>query len=442
MTPNEWTATQALDRMGKNGPRVGDLVRACLARIEAREGTVGAWEHMDPERVWAQVREIEQGRAAGALRGIPVGIKDVFDTWDLPTAYGSPIYRGHRPPWDASCVALLRATGAVILGKTVTTEFAAYHPGKTANPRQPDHTPGGSSSGSAAAVADNMVPLALGTQTAGSVIRPASFCGVVGYKPTFGWVARAGTKPLADSLDTIGWFARSVEDAALLASVLCGRPSLRHPPLPAEPPRIGTCRTHEWPSAEPATVAALGDAAQRLFEAGAPQDLVELPGSFRGLAEAQTVIMAYEAARSLAFEHRSHADRLSPKLLELIRTGNACPPERYDDAQKLARTCRASLDEVFGPRDALLVPSAPGEAPRGLSSTGDPVFNRIWTLLGVPCVNLPGLQGPRGLPVGVQLVGRPGQDERLLAVARWAAPRLAARPPEAGSPKGYETAGP
>ncbi len=424
MNPNEWTATRALDRLADGTCTVGALVEACLARIEAREPVVGAWEHIDPEKVWARVRILKEGSQGGPLRGIPVGIKDLFDTADLPTGYGSPIYRGHRPAWDASCVALLRSAGAVVLGKTVTTEFAVYHPGKTANPHDPAHTPGGSSSGSAAAVADGMVPLALGSQTAGSVIRPASFCGVVGYKPTFGWVARAGAKPLSDSLDTVGWFSRSVADAALLASVLCGRPALAGPVLPDGPPRIGTCRTHEWPLAGPATVAALGEASERLAESGAARDLVELPDTFRGLAEAQAVIMAYEAARSLAFEHRCHGEQLSPKLREIVDAGNACPPERYDDAQAQARACRASLDGVFGPRDALLVPSAPGEAPRGLSCTGDPVFNRIWTLLGVPCVNLPGLSGPLGLPVGVQLVGRPGQDERLLAAARWAEVRL------------------
>ncbi len=426
MNPNEWTAVQALGRIADGACTASVLVEACLARIEAREPVVGAWEHIDPEKVRARVHQVERGGAGGPLQGIPVGIKDLFDTADLPTGYGSPIYRGHRPAWDASCVALLRAAGAVVLGKTVTTEFAVYHPGKTANPHDPGHTPGGSSSGSAAAVADGMVPLALGSQTAGSVIRPASFCGVVGYKPTFGWVARAGAKALSDSLDTIGWFARSVADAALLASVLCGRPALGDPPPLETAPRIGTCRTHEWPLAGPATVAALGEASERLAASGTSQDLLELPDAFRGLAEAQSVIMAYEAARSLAFEHRCHGDRLSPELREIIDAGNACSPERYDDAQELARACRASLDEVFGPRDALLVPSARGEAPRGLSFTGDPVFNRSWTLLGVPCVNLPGLCGPQGLPVGVQLVGRPGQDERLLAVARWAEARLGA----------------
>ncbi|MHB8766344.1 MAG: amidase [Deferrisomatales bacterium] len=417
---NELTAMEAVAAVATGEVTAESLVRACLARIAEREPAVGAWEHLDPEGALARARELDRGPSRGPLHGVPVGVKDIFDTADLPTAYGSPIYRGHRPAWDAASVALLRGAGAVALGKTVTTEFAFYHPGVTRNPRDPAHTPGGSSSGSAAAVADLMVPLALGTQTAGSVIRPASFCGVVGFKPTFGWVSRAGVKPLAEGLDTLGGFARSVEDVALLASVLAVRPALRLGPIPGGPPRIGRCRTHEWDRADPATAAAWEEAGRRFAAAGAVVSEVTLPEAFRGLADAQKAIMAFEAARALAFEAREHRGRLSPELLALLDAGAEGDPALYDAARALAGECRARLSEVLGDCDALLVPSAVGEAPRGLGATGDPLFNRVWTLLGGPCVNLPGLTGPGGLPVGVQLVGRPGDDARVLAAARWA----------------------
>lgn len=417
---NELSATEAVERIAEGSLTSESLVQACLGRIETKDGEVGAWEYCDPDLALAQATAADRGPATGgALRGVPVGVKDIFDTADLPTGYGSAVYGGHRPPWDASCVALLRAAGAVILGKTVTTEFAAYHPGKTVNPHNPAHTPGGSSSGSAAAVADFMVPLALGTQTAGSVIRPASFCGVVGYKPTFGWVNRAGLKPLAESLDTIGWFGRTVADAALIASVLCCRPSLADATPLEEPPRIGVCRTYEWPQATEATTRALDRARACLLEAGAVLTEISLPEPFGKLAEAQAAVMAFEAARSLAFEKQEHRAEVSGKLLEMIEDGESCSPERYDAAQALAASCRVALPGVVAENDALLVPSVPGEAPEGLSSTGDPVFNRIWTLLHVPCVNVPTSRGPGGLPVGLQLVGRRGADAKLLRVARW-----------------------
>jgi len=423
---NEHTAAEAARAISAGGISAEALVRACLERIAEREPVVGAWEHLEPAAALAAARDLDRGAPRGPLHGVPVGIKDVFDTVDAPTTYGSPIYRGHRPAWDAACVASLRAAGAVVLGKTVTTEFAAYHPGKTANPHNPAHTPGGSSSGSAAAVADGMVPLALGTQTAGSVVRPASFCGVVGYKPTYGWISRAGLKPLAESLDTVGLFARSVEDAALLGSVLCGRPALRSKSDPGNPPRFGVCRTHEWDRAAPATVSALAEAGDRFGRAGARTTDLPPPEGFRGLAEAQQAIMAFEAARAFAFEVRNHPGQLSGKLRELLATGEACTPEAYDRARALTDDARRLLPEVFGENDVLLVPSAIGEAPLGLSATGDPLFSRVWTLLGVPCVNLPGLTGPSGLPVGVQLVGLPGRDAELLGMAAWAEAALAA----------------
>ena len=356
----------------------------------------------------------------GSLHGIPVGVKDIMDTVDMPTAYGSSIYRGHRPRWDASCVALIRAAGGVVLGKTVTTELAVHHPGKTANPHNPAHTPGGSSSGSAAAVADFMVPLALGTQTGGSIIRPASFCGVVGYKPTFGLISRAGVKPCAESLDTVGVFARNVEDAAFLASVLTGRPSFRTRESQPHSPRVGLCRTYEWSYAAPETATALENAGEQLSDSGAIVAEVELPEPFSRLADAQATVMNFEMARSFAYEYSAYRDQLSDKLKELITLGQAVSPVAYDEAVSLAVECRGLLEQVFSDIDVLLVPSATGEAPEGLTSTGDPIFNRIWTFLHVPCINIPAFTGPRGLPVGFQIVGLPRDDARVLAASDWA----------------------
>ena len=393
------------------------LARACLARIEERESAVGAWIHLDPDAVLAQARRLDAGPVRGPLQGLPIGVKDIIDTADMPTCYGSPAYAGHRPAMDAACVALARAAGALILGKTVTTEFAWRNPGKTANPRDPRFTPGGSSSGSAAAVADNMVPLAFGTQTAGSIVRPASYCGVVGYKPSYATLPRAGIKPLAEGLDTLGVMARSPGDAALLVGALSARDLLPAPPGRA--PRIALCRTHEWPAAQPATAAALEHAAKCAARAGAQLKDLALPREFSGLLQAQIDIMGYEAYRSLASERVHHAARLSGKLKEQLDAAGKVDAARYDEARALAAACRAMLGEVFAGADAILAPSAPGEAPRSLAETGDPIFNRIWTLLGVPALNIPCSQGPNGLPVGVQVIGRLGDDVRAVAVAEW-----------------------
>jgi amidase len=422
--PNELTVVEAAARIAAGTLTAEALTRACLDRIGEREDAVGAWHFLDRDLALAQARALDGSPRRGPLHGIPVGVKDIIDTADMPTAYGSTLYAGHRPPWDASCVALARRAGAVILGKTVTTVFAYFDPGKTANPRNTDHTPGGSSSGSAAAVADDMVPLAFGTQTAGSVIRPASYCGIVGYKPTYGLLDRTGIKPLAPSLDTLGVMARAVGDAALFVAVLSGRTGLRPSPPPAAPPRIGLCRTHQWPQAEDEARAALEEAASRLSDAGADIREIELPEAFAGLADAHHMIMAHEASQAFAHERLRHESELTEKLRELLDAGSAISPEAYDTARTVAAGCRARLETVFGDRDALLCPSTPGEAPRGHASTGRPVFNSVWTLLGVPCITLPGFSGPRGLPVGVQLVGRVWDDARLLAAAAWAEPRI------------------
>ena len=395
------------------------LTRACLERIAEREPVVGAWQHLDADAAIRTARMIDAGPDRGLLHGLPIGVKDLIDTGEMPTTYGSPIYADHRPRADAACVALARAAGAVPLGKTVTTEFAMFQPGKTANPRNPAHTPGGSSSGSAAAVADGMVPFAFGTQTAGSIIRPAAYCGVVGYKPTHGVVNRAGVKALCDSLDTIGVLARTVPDAALFVAAVSGRTGLV-PGKPLDrPPRIGVVHTHEWKEAQPETVAALESAAKQLGRAGAALREIVLPVRFARLVAAQIDILNYETARSLAWEWLFRRDAISPKLAQIIVAGNECSPQRYDTALATARACRQMLPDVMEDVDVLIAPSTQGEAPAGLGATGNPIFCRIWTLLHTPCVHIPSATGPNGLPVGFQVVGRIGADIDTLLAAHW-----------------------
>jgi Asp-tRNA(Asn)/Glu-tRNA(Gln) amidotransferase A subunit family amidase len=416
MELNKLSATEAAMRLARRDITAEALVRACLERIAARDAEVQAWIFLDPDHALTQARTLDSGAVRGPLHGLPIGVKDIFDTCDMPTGHGSPIYKNHQPEMDAACVALSRRAGAVIQGKTVTAELANMHPGPTRNPLNAGHTPGGSSSGSAAAVADFMAPLALGTQTAGSVIRPASYCGVVGYKPTYNSLPRAGVKPGADSLDTVGMFARSVADAALFASALLDRPDLMGPA--AAPARIGICRSYEWASAQPETVSAMERAVSRL-SAGSRVDELALPPRFQGLLAAQTTVYTFELARSLADEYRRHAEKLSAPLRERCEQGYACDPQAYLEALALGRECRARIADVFADYDVLIAPSAPGEAPVGLRSTGDPVMNGVWTYLHTPCVTVPAGVGPTGLPVGLQVIGGIGDDARTLAAAQW-----------------------
>lgn len=421
---NEQSASEAARRLASREISAEQMVRACLARIEEREGAIKAWIHLDADAVIAAARLLDAGPVRGPLHGLPLGVKDLIDTADMPTAYGSPIYAGHRPRVDAACVALARAAGALVLGKTVTTEFAWFHPGNTANPRNIAHTPGGSSSGSAAAVADCMVPLAFGTQTAGSIIRPASYCGIVGYKPTHGTLPRAGIKPLSDSLDTLGTMTRTVADAALFVSALSGR-DLSSVQLTA-PPRIGMCRTPEWSAALPETVSAMERSAATLARAGAKLCDIVLPPDFTGVSRAQIDIMNYESYASLASERLQHYGGLSEKLKQLLENAAQCDAARYVAAQALVASCRRQLDQLFADVDVLIAPSAPGEAPAGLAATGDPVFCRMWTIMHVPAINLPCGVGPNRLPVGLQVIGRRGDDARALAVADWVHQRVLA----------------
>ncbi len=393
---------------------VRDLVQACLERIEEREPVVGAWAHLDPEAALEQARARDAEPPRSPLHGVPVGVKDIIDTADLPTEQGSPIYAGRRPDADAACVRRLREAGAVVLGKTVTTEFATYQPAKTANPLALDRTPGGSSSGSAAAVADGMAPLALGSQTAGSTIRPASFCGILGFKPTHGLVDLAGVLRLSARLDTIGLFAREPRALALLAGALLPPGSARE-----GAPRVALARTAQWEQADASGRAAVERAAALLAV-----EEIELPPEFGALPAAQETVMAVDAAGSLAFEREHHRDLLSEPLRALLDTGLATSEEAYSAALALARSCRARLDAVMAGFDAILTPAVRGEAPAGLDSTGDPLFCRAWTLLGTPAVSVPGMRGESGMPIGVQLVARPGDDHALLAVAAWAFERL------------------
>jgi Asp-tRNA(Asn)/Glu-tRNA(Gln) amidotransferase A subunit family amidase len=377
-----------------------------LAAIAAREPVV---------RAFATLATTHLAPCAGPLQGMPIAVKDVFDTADLPTGYGSPIWAGHRPRADAAAVALARAAGAVILGKTVTTEFASYTPGPTTNPHDPARTPGGSSSGSAAAVAAGMAVAAFGTQTAGSIIRPAAYCGVVGFKPTFGTISRAGMKALAESFDCAGTFGRSVADAALLAAVAAGRPA----PWPGSDgsasPVIGLCRTDWWDSAEPAQQAAT-EAAARALEASGLR-VVDLPPLGIGwVNERQAQAIAWDTARAFAWERAAHPDLLSPKFQEICARGLALSVEEHAKVWQDLERARATVDGLFAQCDALLTPSAPGEAPLGLTATGQPVFNRLWSVCGGPCLSIPFGHGANGLPLGVQIVGPRGRDALVLEI--------------------------
>jgi Asp-tRNA(Asn)/Glu-tRNA(Gln) amidotransferase A subunit family amidase len=397
--------------------KVLQTVEACLAEIAARDGELHAWAAIDAEFARRQARALDAGPVRGVLHGMPVGVKDIFDTADLPTEYGSPIYAGHRPAADAACVAAARAAGAVILGKTVTTEFATMVPARTVHPRDPRRTPGGSSSGSAAAVAAGMVRFAYGSQTVGSIIRPAAYCGVVGYKPSFGTLSRSGMKMGAESLDTAGVIARSVDDAALLVAGSAMRPDL----LKLEQlksPRLGVCRSPNWHHMSREGADAFEETVKRLAAQGATVVHKETP--FEELDAAASKILVYEMARGLAHEAAQHRSRISPMLLERIDAGRAIPYAEYAKALVYAADCRRRLTVLASDIDAILTPSATGEAPLGLGSTGNTAMNRLWTLLHGPCVTVPAGECPAGMPLGIQLVGLPGADARTLGVAMWA----------------------
>lgn len=427
----EMSATDAATGIARGVISAEDYTRACVERIAATEPDVQAFAHLDADHALAQARALDRHKAEGGrlgpLHGVPVGIKDIFDTADYPTECGSPTLSGRRPQADAAAVRKLREAGAVILGKTVTTEFAYFSPGKTRNPRDLKRTPGGSSSGSAAAVAAGMVPLAIGSQTNGSVIRPASFCGVFAAKPSHGLISRAGALTLSRKLDHVGAFARSVEDLALILDVLAGAdpadpdsrpypsPSFRaaaaeSPPLP---PSFALVRTPMWDKADAETRDGLEDLAKELNARE-----VDLPGDYRAAWEAHRAIMAADMAYNLG-ALIDKGGEFSRQLSELIAEGREVTAVAYLAALRDARRYADGMMGIFEQlADAILTPSARGVAPPRLDATGDPVFCSLWTLVGFPALNLPLLADAGGIPIGVQLVGAPGRDERLLRTAR------------------------
>jgi amidase len=416
---NQLDATEIVAKIAAGETTSEAVVRACIERITARDPVVKAFVNFDPDLALAQAHALDREPRRGPLHGVPIGVKDVIDTFDMPTEMGSPIYRGYRPLADAACVALLRRAGAVILGKTATCELAGMAPAATTNPHNAAHTPGGSSSGSAAGVADFMMPTALGTQTGGSVLRPSSFCGVFGYKPTYNTFNKAGLKPAAESIDTIGWIGRSIEDLALLTTVL-----RMDEPQPlrklSAAPRIGICRTELWEAAQLETKAAVENAAAGLSKAGAVVRDVALPDAFAGLpALARGTINHYERAACMAFEWDYHRAALSPQMRRYIENGLKTSRVDYVAVWRRVEQARALLPQVFDGLDLLLAPCVPGEAPKGLTATGDPSMQAMWTALHTPTMTLPTHRGPNNLPVGIQLVAQRYDDDRLFACAGW-----------------------
>lgn len=393
------------------------VTRAYVARIAEAEPELHAWQHFDAEHALDQARALDRAGGHGPLQGVPIGVKDLIDTADQPTTYGSPIYAQHQPTLDAACVAACREAGALVMGKTVTTEFATFQPGPTRNPRssvQAPHTPGGSSSGSAAAVAAGMVPLAFGTQTAGSIVRPASFCGVVGYKPTHGTLSLAGVKSLSPSLDTLGVLTRTVDDAAHAVGVLARQTFSLHAPQAL---RVGLCQTPHGDQATPEVRQALEEAGRLLARGGARVTDLQALAVLDGLTQAQVDIMGHEALAAFAPERRHQAAGFSPAFASFLAQAQTLDGARVAAAYALADRARCALAEIMADFDVLIAPSAPGEAPAGLAATGDPLFNRLWTLLGVPCVHVPTGVGPQGLPIGVTVIAARWHDARALAVA-------------------------
>ncbi len=432
------TAIEAAEMIGGGEVSSEEYVGACLDRIAAIEGDVHAFAHLDPNDALTQARALDErrrsGNAIGPLHGIPVAVKDIFDTADYPTECGSPLLKGRRPMRDSTVVAKLRSAGAVIIGKSVTTEFAYFSPGPTRNPHDPERTPGGSSSGSAAAVAAGMVPLAVGSQTNGSVIRPASFCGVYGVKPTHGTISRHGALILSEALDHVGVFGRTLADTALILEVLAGydpadrdsRPVAapdfldrlgEEPPLP---PRFAFVRTPVWDKADAATRSSFEGLAARLGEFAAP---VDLPASYATGWDDQRAIMAADMAHHLGALVERGGDASSQVLRDLLDEGRNVTALRYRAARASADRYRAGLDEVFREFDAILTPATIGVAPKG-TATGNPAFCTFWSLVGLPAVSLPLLSGEGGMPLGVQLIGPAGDDARLLRTANWLVGRL------------------
>jgi Asp-tRNA(Asn)/Glu-tRNA(Gln) amidotransferase A subunit family amidase len=436
------TLREALDALRNHRFSAEEYVTELQRRIAERDGDIDAWAYYDPSQALDAARRsgMPARRAASRLPlgGIPIAIKDLIDTADMPTEIGSPIFKGRRPERDAFVVERLKQHGAIVMGKTVTTEFAWSFPGKTRNPHNKNHTPGGSSSGSAAAVAAGFVPAALGTQTMGSVIRPAAFCGVVGYKPSYGLISRRGIHPFANTLDHVGVFTRSVEDAGLLAYLLMGYdaddascvsaggfvPGVFSIAKLNKPPRLALVRGPAWPLVEEAQKNCLYEPAETLRRAGARVDEIALPPSFDDALPAAQTIMRCEAALIFGPLREQHPHKVSANIDDVVETGRAFSAFDYLRALKLRMELRAALHDWLHDYDAIITPPAPGEAPAGLSATGNPAFCIPWSLLGVPAIAVPVKIGPGGLPIGLQIVARYREDQKLLSVARWCEARL------------------
>ena len=413
------SAAEAARRIASGDLRSETLVGAVLEQIEVREPEIEAFVYVDRDISMDEARIRDREPARGPLHGVPVAIKDVFDTFDMPTAYGSPIYRNHQPAQDSAVVAIIREKGGVILGKTVTPEFATQHPPKTHNPHDLSRSPGGSSAGSAAAVAADMAPVAIGSQTTGSVIRPAAYCGIVGYKPSFQAINVSGMKPLASSMDTVGILSKTVEDAAVLATTLWDTVPIDLDDTVEAAPRIAFCRTPQWSKAEDHMQAAIEDAVSRLSKAGASVDEISLPPEFDELEDAVDTLVGFEMWRTLTFEREVYPSLLSPRLKELLAMGEARTGEGYRAALKHAVTCRALFAEMMQDYDVVLSPPATGEAPPREESTGDPTFCKIWTVMYGASVTVPAGEGPNGLPLGVQVAVPYAQDDTALIAAEW-----------------------
>lgn len=399
---------------GTTTPRA--VVELCAEAIAAREAEIGAFVALDLDRARGRADSAAKELTVAPLHGLPVGVKDIFDTADLPTQYGSPIYAGHRPRADAVLVSRIRRAGGLLLGKTVTTPFASLQPAGTRNPVNPNHTPGGSSSGSAAAVAAGMLPVAIGSQTGGSVIRPAAFCGVAGFKPSYRTLPIAGIKHASWLLDTAGVFAAGVADVAYATAAITGR-DLDLAAGTSGAPRIAVVPSVPGAAASDDMKTAFNLAANKASRAGAKMTSINLPPIFAEATRAHAFIQNYEIAQSLAYEYDYHRDLLPPLVRAQIEDGMAIPPDVYDDARRVAKRARQALAELMADFDAIITPAAPGAAPAGLSSTGEPTFNKLWTLMGPPCVNVPGLFDPAGLPLGIQIIGRFGRDRAALEAA-------------------------
>jgi Asp-tRNA(Asn)/Glu-tRNA(Gln) amidotransferase A subunit family amidase len=402
------------------------VVDLCAAAIAAREDDVRAFTHLAIERARALARNDADRLRALPLRGLPVGLKDIYDTHDMPTEYGSASYKGHQPASDAAPVTMLRRAGGIMLGKTVTTEFAHQQTGKTRNPHNLEHTPGGSSSGSAAAVAAGMVPIATGSQTAGSVIRPAAYCGIAGFKPSYKLLPIIGVKCYAWSLDTVGLYGAGVADVAFATAAMSGR-DLRVDRATPAAPRVALMRTHIWAEASTDMQNAIDTTARALEAAGASVKEVALPPLLEDAWRAHKVIILHEAARSYAFEYDNKRDLLGPKTVAMLDEAATVSIDAYDDARRIAKRARLALADLMGEFDVILTPAAPGAAPHGIGATGLAIFNLLWTLMGAPCVNVPGLSDAAGMPLGVQIVGRFGRDRAALEAALFAERALAKR---------------